>query len=233
MVEQASWDDAAARVGGCSGALVARDVVLTAAHCLAGAIASIEVGAEHIAVHGCLAHPLFRPGDVKHDLAICRLERYSSTPPLTLGLHRAVERDAAVTLLGFGSAIPFGPPARSARRVTTTITAIREGVLVIGTPERTACTGDSGAPVLTANGEVIGIVQGTTGRFCASPADVVPLAANSEWLVTQLRMQDQTGGTMPATLIVVILGVFVLVRGLWIRKRKAARERRRSEEGNR
>jgi hypothetical protein len=47
-----SSDDAVVRVGDCSGALVASDLVLTAGHCLAAPVAFIEVGRERIAGDG-------------------------------------------------------------------------------------------------------------------------------------------------------------------------------------
>lgn len=224
MVEHAHIDDAAiARCGGCSGALIAPDLILTAGHCLTPPLAFIEARGERIAVRDCIAHPSYRPGDAKHDLGVCRLERSSITPPLRLDLDRLVARGSEVTLLGFGSATPFGPPARSVRRVDTTVTGMRDGILVIGTSENTACTGDSGAPVLAVTGEVIGVVHGTSGRFCASPADVVSLASNRDWLSSWRHVEGSTSSATWPTVVVaaVLLAVVLAVLGRIRRRRKA------------
>lgn len=205
MAEFVAIDERAiVRVGDCSGAVIARDLVLTAAHCVSPGIRAIDIDGIQLAVHGCEVHPSFRYAAARHDLAVCRLGQATAVTPLALDLRNPAELGTDVTLFGFGATTPFGSRAASIRRVDTAITAVRDGIVVIGTAERTACTGDSGGPIVR-RGEVVGVVHGTTGRFCASPADVVPIIANREWLASWRDVHSGTAVAPYATIIMLAL----------------------------
>jgi V8-like Glu-specific endopeptidase len=212
------WPDVIA-LEGCTGAVIQPGVVLTSAHCVFNGSATKRDEA-HIP---CELHPKYHEGVAKHDIAICKDSTITAgTAGLPVDLRAAVQESTEVTLLGYGADGPFShdrrPPLRELR--TTIARGINESMQV-GTETQTACLGDSGGPVLShQNGRnvLIGIVHGTNGAICKSPAEVTLLADNREWLDPILAQTATTSGT-PRSAALSVFGtllfgvVLILARG--------------------
>lgn len=172
----------------CSGAVIAPEIVLTAAHCLAdgGAISVVSLDphfrARRQAVLALLPHPSFVPGTTPRtqpgtDLALLRLAQPlpSDIEPLNLGGH--LSQGETVTMAGYGlSAENNSKTARRLRETQlvnagnyTTQNTVKVAVDVRArgeTPGAGACRGDSGGPVLRGDArsrELVGIVSWSSG----------------------------------------------------------------------
>jgi secreted trypsin-like serine protease len=172
----------------CSGAAIAPELVLTAAHCLIGGGSVTVVSLDQRfrprqhAVLAVLPHPSFVPGTTPRtqpgaDLAVLRL----ATPlpddiqPLTLG--GGLWQGETVTMAGFG--LGSENNKKSARRLRetrlvnagnyTTSNTVKVAVDTEKkgeTPGAGACRGDSGGPVLRGEArsrDLVGIVSWSSG----------------------------------------------------------------------
>lgn len=172
----------------CSGAVIAPEIVLTAAHCLMGG-GSISVVSldprfrpRRQMVVAVLPHPSFVPGTTPRtqpgtDLALLRLAQPlpRDIEPLTLG--GGLWQGETVTMAGFG--LSSENNKRTARRLRetqlvnagnyTTQNTVKVAVDVEArgeTPGAGACRGDSGGPVLrgsTRSRDLVGIVSWSSG----------------------------------------------------------------------
>ncbi len=94
---------------------------------------------------------------------------------------------------GFGATAPFARGPAVLRVVDTVVVRAEEGRLDVGTVDRTACWGDSGGPVLVVREgslRVLGIVRGSAGAICASPASAVPIASVKSWLAEEAGVRS-------------------------------------------
>jgi secreted trypsin-like serine protease len=199
----------------CTGTAIARDLVLTAAHCVAeGAEYKLfERSADGQPVLRDVAriqrHPQFSLATLNAhrataDLALLKLKAPlpASFQPATLSADRApVTVGESFTVAGFGvAARGDGKTSGTARSVTLTATG-QPGTLQIRLfdpstrNERAglgACTGDSGAPVIDpASRHVIGVVSWSTGAKneagCGGLTGVTPLTRYRDWVVNTAR----------------------------------------------
>jgi secreted trypsin-like serine protease len=172
----------------CSGAVIAPEIVLTAAHCLAdgGSISVVSLDprfrARRQTVIALLPHPSFVPGTTPRtqpgtDLALLRLAQPlpSDIEPLNLG--GQLSQGETVTMAGYGlSAENNNKTARRLRETRlvnagnyTTQNTVKVAVDVESrgeTPGAGACRGDSGGPVLRGNArsrDLVGIVSWSSG----------------------------------------------------------------------
>lgn len=172
----------------CSGAVIAPELVLTAAHCLMGggsvSVVSLDTRfrARRHAVAMVLPHPSFVPGTTPRtqpgtDLAVIRL----ATPlprdimPLTLG--SGLGQGETVAMAGFGLGVETNKnTARRLREATLvnagSYTTANTVSVAVDTERRGeapgagACRGDSGGPVLRGSGrsrDLVGIVSWSSG----------------------------------------------------------------------
>lgn len=206
--------------GTCSGALVAADLVLTAAHCEAPV--SVQVaGSEHAVVQVHVA-PGFDadPTGSDHDLALLRLDGTVPAVPLSFATAGGeVDLGSPVTFAGFGTA---GSPDAAAVGFGEVVGLRTRSFDVAG--ESSACEGDSGGPVL-ADGLIVGVVsagQGGVGcfettiatrvsaqvDFLASFVDVAPVAASDTTTIVPggranltLRAQDTAGEELDFSIV--------------------------------
>ena len=185
--------------GFCSGAVLAPNVVLTAAHCVASPQATrvhFRDGAGKpvlMEVARVARHPGFRADAVAArarsiDLALIETKEPlpSSFAPVAIG-EAANEIGAAFDVAGFGVAKP-GVASTSGvlRRARLSLRAPLSKVLLWldSADGAGACTGDSGAPVF-ANGALVGIVafaQGQKGRGCGGLTQAVRVAPYRAWI---------------------------------------------------
>ncbi|MCO5092545.1 trypsin-like serine protease [Bosea sp. (in: a-proteobacteria)] len=172
----------------CSGAVIAPEIVLTAAHCLMGggtiSVVSLDTRfrARRQAVVAVLPHPSFVPGTTPRtqpgtDLALLLLAKPlpRDIEPLTLG--GGLWQGETVTMAGFGLSLENNKGTARRLRETelvnagnyTTQNTVKVAVDVEGrgeTPGAGACRGDSGGPVLRGparSRDLVGIVSWSSG----------------------------------------------------------------------
>jgi hypothetical protein len=160
---------------GCSGVLVAPDLVVSAAHCGISArvasfgdvldirldeatqTASVLAGAgiSSVAVLGCTAYPDWSYA-AGNDIAFCVLAKpalaaSSIAPPLLACARSKLEIGSEATLVGFGQST-VGDALGVKRSVRLPITAI-DPELRLGDATHGTCAGDSGSPAMVALGD--------------------------------------------------------------------------------
>lgn len=194
----------------CSGALVAPDLVLTAAHCLTDRVAYRIVGVDRgfrkqsVRVAAIAVHPTFVPGTTPRtqpgvDLALLKLERPlgGDFGPFDLRTAGGIAEGEMVTVAGFGvSSERVKSSARTLRQVQLlAVGNVEVANRVVIATDRTrlaetagagACRGDSGGPVLvTSQGgyRLSGIVSWSSGALRANG----PNACGGLTAITSLR----------------------------------------------
>ena len=189
----------------CTATALARDLVLTAAHCVTGkrkrSVKVYQDGAT-IPVRMIALHPRF---DAKAyalarataDLALLRLEQPlpDIVAPVALGEERRVAVGESLTIAGFGVTDAFTPYGLGIPRQATLAVTGKPGSLQIRLVDpaaanrrvgRGACTGDSGAPAFDAGGRLIGIVSWSTAPNdeigCGGLTGLTPLLIYRNWI---------------------------------------------------
>lgn len=197
----------------CTGVAIARDLVLTAAHCtLPGADYKLmEFDAAHQPLFRDVAaiarHPQF---DLKSllahrataDVSLLKLAAPLGTsfaPAPLAAPTRAVAVGDAFTVAGFGVTVRGDGKTGGALRVAVLTATGQPGTLQIRLVDSAtngeraglgACTGDSGAPAFIAEGErlaVAGVVSWSTGpklaAGCGGLTGLTPLARYRDWII--------------------------------------------------
>ncbi len=200
MVEDAKGDL-------CTGTALARDLVLTAAHCVARklnySVKAYQTGAS-IAVRTIALHPRFdlaayAASRATADVALVKLA--SPLPdivvPAALAAPRRVAVGETLTIAGFGvtrAGTDFGLriPRMAKLAVTGKPGSLQVRLYDNATRNRRAglgaCTGDSGAPAFDGEGPlVIGVVSWSTAprdeEGCGGLTGVTPLLNYRAWIV--------------------------------------------------
>jgi len=192
----------------CTGAMLARDLVLTAAHCVAPA-ATYQVlpkkGAPAMAIKTILVHPGYDPKSfalsrATADVALLKLAAALPTDvaPLPLDRAAAVAAGDRMIVAGFGVTAAGGDAGIGVARSAALVATGQPGTLQIrlfdpatkaDRPGLGACTGDSGGPVFREESGrllVIGVVSWSTGpklgAGCGGLTGVTPLVRYRDWI---------------------------------------------------
>ena len=193
----------------CTGTALARDLVLTAAHCVTPdmPIKIFQTG-QIIAVRGIARHPRFDPAAyaasrATADVALVKLAAPLAelVQPAKLAPARRVAVGEELTVAGFGvtaagTARGLGMPRMATLAVTGKPGALQIRLFDLATRNARAglgaCTGDSGAPAFEPASEaVIGVVSWTTAardeEGCGGLTGVTPLLLYRDWIVDTAR----------------------------------------------
>jgi secreted trypsin-like serine protease len=204
----------------CTGAALARDLVLTAAHCVqpGSDYKLVEFGADRkprlLDVRAIARHPQFHLETLlahraTADVALLKLAQPLPQAILPAPLARAARTPRVgetLTVFGYGLAVRGDPKTGGTLRAARLSVTGRPGNLQIrlidpatrgARPGMGACTGDSGAPVFE-NTALIGVVSWSTGpelsAGCGGLTGVTPLALYRAWILAAAR---QLGSPLP------------------------------------
>jgi secreted trypsin-like serine protease len=196
----------------CTATALARDLVLTAAHCVAPA-ATYRVLIDQppgIAIRSIAVHPRYNPKDyasgrVTADVALVKLEEPlpDTIAPASLAEPRTVAPGDRFVVAGYGIVTPSSPTGGGTPRAATLVATGKPGNLQIrlvdpatngARPGLGACTGDSGAPAFVEREggyAVIGVVSWSTGpggtEGCGGLTGITPLSLHRGWIMDTAR----------------------------------------------
>jgi hypothetical protein len=195
----------------CTGTALARDLVLTAAHCVAGPqhykVKPYQTG-EAIPIRGVAIHPRFNIESYAASRATADLALVKLTAPLpdvvvpaALAAPRRVKVGETLTIAGFGTIADHSSAGLGLPRMAKLTVTGQPGSLQIRLydpatrnlrPGLGACTGDSGAPAYDGegpqkSGRVIGVVSWTTAadneEGCGGLTGLTPLLLYRSWII--------------------------------------------------
>ncbi len=162
----------------CTGALIAPDVVLTAAHCLEifGTDGAYEVflgtkllpepepRGRFVRVARAVRHPGYDRTSHAYDAALLRLARPVDESPLPLPEpgRAPLAPGQAARVVGFGDTKDASAPAGQRRQGTLQVTEVEAGAFRAGPAPAMSCVGDSGGPVLVRSAEGGELLVGIT-----------------------------------------------------------------------
>jgi hypothetical protein len=197
----------------CTATAIARDLLLTAAHCVPSGfdyrlLERDGAGQPVLKPVGAITrHPSFNPAFTQRDRATADLALIKLEAPLPASVAVArltpradrVQRDEAVRIVGYGLAVPGDARSGGTARVADLVTVGTPSTFQIrladpatkgAAPGLGACTGDSGAPAFQGGG-VIGVVSWTTGangqEGCGGLTGLTPLTSYHGWIVEAAR----------------------------------------------
>lgn len=191
----------------CTGTALARDLVLTAAHCVTRAVKydvkAFQTG-QAIKVASVVRHPEFNFENYAASRATADVALIKLTAPLpdivvpaALAASRRVEVGEKLTIAGFGVTAARTDLGLGEPRAATLIVTGKPGSLQIRLfddaarnkrPGLGACTGDSGGPAFDGEGPlVIGVISWTTAAGdedgCGGLTGITPLLNYRAWII--------------------------------------------------
>jgi secreted trypsin-like serine protease len=190
------------RVQDCSGTLIARDLVLTAAHCVAsGGSFSVTTSAGAIPVSQVVIHPAFRRDSYEThkpspDIAILKLATPVPRPlkPARLATEKTFpQRGVTFLIAGFGEGTE-GDRRIGTFRTAQLVNAGTTGGIMLrlhapsNAPGTGSCTGDSGGSAYRSESSVLilyGVIAwagGRPGSNCGAVTGIVLVANQLDWI---------------------------------------------------
>lgn len=182
----------------CGGTLIAPDVVLTAAHCVAegsrpASAASLSVAgiAGYSGVERVAIHPQYSAGTFANDIAVVRLVTPLEARPVALADLPAMPGDVAYAV-GWGMTTYGGPASPTLQRADLTVIGRQDCGADLGTTidvsricagaAATICQGDSGGPLMS-GGVQIGLSAAVL-RGCPQgrPQIYTAITAYRDWI---------------------------------------------------
>jgi len=195
----------------CTGTALTRDLILTAAHCVARNVTyqvkAYQTGGE-IPVRTIVRHPRFdyasyAASRATADVALIKLVAPlpDDVIPASLAAPRRVAAGETLTIAGFGVTIAGTARGLGQPRMATLTVTGKPGSLQIRLYDMAArnqriglggCTGDSGAPAYDGEGPlVIGVVSWSTApgdeEGCGGLTGVTPLLSYRDWIADTAR----------------------------------------------
>lgn len=205
----------------CSGTALARDLLLTAAHCVAPGTRvqiMLSAGSRMMPVDAVAQHPRYDAqsyarGRVTADVALIKLAAPLPDSVSPVGLAADSETVAAgdrLLVAGFGMTTPGKTSSTGTAHMATLIVTGRPGNLQIRLVDPAtrgarlglgACTGDSGGPAFRESEgrlRVLGVISWSTGpadsEGCGGMTGVTPITLYRPWIVEQAK---KMGATLP------------------------------------
>ncbi len=197
----------------CTGTLIARDIILTAAHCIAPGVATKMVDYRSqpprlLDIKRAAVHPQFNPQSLLAHRATADIGLLQLTAPLAVqpvrigGTLMPINVGQRLTIVGMGVATPGDGRSGGVARAASLAVTGKPGTLQIRLVDPLtnnsraglgACTGDSGAPTLldSSDGVIVGVVSWSTGANntsgCGGLTGVTPLALYRDWILRTAR----------------------------------------------
>lgn len=196
----------------CSGAVLTRDLVLTAAHCVPPNFDYKLIEYDSLRqptlrdVAHVVRHPQFDPEAARNhrvtaDLALVKLAEplAANYVPVAIGVRAKIAVGDKFIVAGYGEATRGDRNSRGTARTATLVATGQPGTLQLrlvdpatkgDRPGLGACNGDSGAPVFDMSGgrlALIGVVSWSTGPGnsdgCGGLTGVTPVGRYRDWVV--------------------------------------------------
>jgi hypothetical protein len=167
-------DSSGLQVGSCSGTVIAARAILTAAHCLPAAAASIKVflgtGPELVA-QSFAAFPAYKDGDgTARDVGVVLMSQDIGRTPVPLLLSRDARVGETAILTGWGKdQAGLTSTLRAGVAVITAVTSLTLQT-AFSASFSSVCQGDSGGPILLSDGGVWavgGVISANSTLACS------------------------------------------------------------------
>jgi hypothetical protein len=203
----------------CSASVIARNIVLTAAHCVTGPddarvfFRDAKGQSTMLDVASIAINPGYRPDAIRRrlisiDLALVRLVEPlpEAFTPVDLAKSASAEVGQIFRIAGFGVADEgSGRTGGVLREGNLVASGPRSAILLwLKDPNHTglgACTGDSGAPVFAAKEPILVAVavwaRGENGHICGALTQAVRIAPQRPWIENALSAWSAAGRATP------------------------------------
>ena len=185
----------------CTGSLIAEDVVLTAAHCVAkGQPSAVLFGGASVPVADAFMHPTYDPQTFADDLAIVRLAFPVPIMPVPLAHMSDKDEGMTVKVVGYGVVAGGGASAETGvkREGTSKLADLGTHAFRLQAEPSQPCLGDSGGPVFLLGTDGRSYLVGVTshGDFgCTERAYAVRVGAYDDFIRPYVaRSAGTTGG---------------------------------------